>query len=147
MINTEGTVLLVNLSEMFQELVLMQKNSCLVLEDTGVLPSSQPPRSVRGLAWINTWQYWPLLKQLAQSVIHVLMGCLTHSVQWMLLLVLKMMKAMRGRQVTLAFILAGKNNYQLRSRAEVDIWEAAELGLYLKVWYIGSSQVPWDFQE
>lgn len=54
MINTGGTVLLVNLSEMFQELVLMQKNSCLVLEDTGVLPSSQPPRSVRGLALINT---------------------------------------------------------------------------------------------
>lgn len=51
----------------------------------------------------------------------------------MLLLVLKMVKAMRGRQVTLAFILAGKNNYRLRSRAEVDIWEAAELGLYLNV--------------
>lgn len=33
--------------------------------------------------------------------------------------------------MTLAFILAGKNNYRLRSRAEVDIWEAADLGLYL----------------
>lgn len=42
-------------------------------------------------------------------------------------------KAMRGRQLTLAFILQGKNNYQLRSWAEVEIWDAAELGLYLNV--------------
>lgn len=29
--------------------------------------------------------------------------------------------------------LEGKNNYQLRSWVELEIWEAAELGLYLNV--------------
>lgn len=38
---------------------------------------------------------------------------------------------MQGRELTFAFILEGKNNYQLWSQAEVEIWEAAELGLYL----------------
>lgn len=54
---------------------------------------------------------------------------------------------MQGRELIFAFILEGKNNYQLWSQAEVEIWEAAELGLYLTDWYAGSSQVPWDFQE
>lgn len=64
-----------------------------------------------------------------------------------MLLLLKMVKVMRGRQLTLAFVLEGKKNYQLTSWAEVVVWEAAELGLYLNIWYIGSRQASWGFQK
>lgn len=86
----------------------MQSNDCLVLENSGVLPSFLYPRSVR----IDPCQCWPLLKQPAQSIIPVLVGGLACSGQrGMLLLVLKMVKAVRGRQLILAFILEGGNNY------------------------------------
>lgn len=101
----------------------MQNNDCLVLKNSGVLPSPLPPRSVRRLAWIDPCQCWPLLKQQAQSIIPVCVGGLACSGQrgMLLLLGLKMVKAIRGRQLMLAFILEGRNNYWLRSRAEAEI--------------------------
>lgn len=39
-------------------------------------------------------------------------------------------------------MLKSKNNYESRSQAEAEIWESAELDLYLNVYYVGSRQVP-----